>query len=106
MLKNTEKKYKPKSNKRSFELVCNKYCQTNIVSCECVIMKEIEENKRKVTLEIEVIEETSAKKQVATVTGQKGRKDRKKKGRESAQEFVAMTEESFVQVRERERRNF
>ena len=54
MLKNTEKKY----------------CQTNIVSCECVIMKEIEENKRKVTLEVEVIEETSAKKQVATVTGQ------------------------------------
>ena len=63
MLKNTERKY----------------CQTNIVSCECVIMKEIEENKRKVTLEIEVIEETSGKKKVATVTGQYGRKDRKTK---------------------------
>ena len=30
----------------------------------------------------------------------------KQKGRESAQESVAMTEESFVQVRERERRIF
>ena len=64
MLKNREKKYREKRNKRSFELVCNAYCQTNIVSCECVIMEEIEENKRKVTCEIEVIEETSAKKQL------------------------------------------